>query len=202
LNDRREPGVARARRECASTLPAEEAVVLDRLAKGILPEAVIDAAREDLRTRLKAPKPGLSDQKRKRLQTRLEQIRKLVGWSDMADDEYLREKESIERELVMLPDSDKLRLFDGQRKVIVTMAENLERATPEQRREFVLLLVERAVAYERAEQEVRWVPPARPFLAGSSVLLGAKPQHREEQAEDGQNASRQRQRDVLEGAND
>ena len=91
----------------------------------------------------------------------------------MDDDEYLREKEAIERELVMLPDSDKLRLFDGQRKVIVTMADNLSRATPAQRREFVLLLVERAIAYDKAVQEIRWVAPARPFFGQETVRLGS-----------------------------
>jgi hypothetical protein len=67
----------------------------------------------------------------------------------MQDDEYLREKEATERDLVMLPNSDKLRVFDSQRKIVLTMTENLSRATPEQRREFVLLLVERAVAYDK-----------------------------------------------------
>ena len=69
-------------------------------------------------------------------------------------------------------DSDKLRLFDGQRKVVVTMAENLVRATPEQRREFVLLLVERAVAFDKAVQEIRWVAPARPFFGQETARIG------------------------------
>jgi hypothetical protein len=98
-------------------------------------------------------------------------MRKLVGWGDMSDDDYLREKETIERELVMLPDSDKLRLFDGQRKVIVSMAENLRRATPQQRRDFVNLFVERAVAYDESVQEVQWVAPARPFFGAGFVVL-------------------------------
>jgi hypothetical protein len=89
----------------------------------------------------------------------------------MSDEDYLREKESIERELVMLPDGDKLRLFDGQRKVIVSMAENLRRATVQQRREFVTLFVERAVAADRAVQEVCWVAPARPFFGTGFVVL-------------------------------
>jgi hypothetical protein len=72
----------------------------------------------------------------------------------------------------MLPDSDKLRLFDCQLKVVVTMAENLERATPAQRREFVLLLVERAIAYDKAVQEIRWVAPARPFFGQETSRLG------------------------------
>jgi hypothetical protein len=70
------------------------------------------------------------------------------------------------------PHSDELRLFDGQRKVVVTMAENLERATPVQRREFVLPLVERAIAHDKAVEELRWVAPARPFFGEETSRLG------------------------------
>ena len=156
-------------------VPAEdaEAAVLAALESFVLPAAAIDEARDLLRARLKAPQPGLSDQKRKRLQTRLVQLRKQHGWGDISDAEYLAEKEATERELVLLPDNDKLVLFDRQRQIVVSMAENLRRATLEQRREFVLLLVERAVAAERTVQMVSWVPPARPFFgAEAAAVLG------------------------------
>jgi hypothetical protein len=126
-----------------------EALVLAALESCVLPGAAVDEARELLRARLRAPKAGLSEQKRKRLLTRLDQLRKLVGWGDISDEDHLREKEAVERELVMLPDHDKLLMFDRHREVVVTMAENLSRTTPEHRREFVLLLVERVVAYDK-----------------------------------------------------
>ena len=44
------------------------------------------------------------------------------------------------------------------------MAENLERATPEQVREFVTLLVERVVIRDREVSEIVLVPAARPFF--------------------------------------
>jgi len=52
------------------------------------------------------------------------------------------------------------------------MAENLERATPVQRREFVLPLVERAIAHDKAVEELRWVAPARPFFGEETSRLG------------------------------
>ena len=182
-------------------VPAEEAeaAVLERLATGVLRAEAIDAAREDLRTRLKAPKPGLSDQKRKRLQTHLQQIAKRFDWGEMPDDEYLREKEATERELVMLPDSDKLVLFDGQRKVITTMAENLSRATPEQRREFVLLFVERALAYDREVRKVQWTGPARPFFKDSSVLQPPGRVRGDREPPDREPGGDEYQREILEG---
>ena len=93
-----------------------DAAVLEALESFVLPAGAIDEARELLRERLRAPKPGLSDQKRKRLETRLVQLRKQHGWGDISDAEYLREKEATERELVLLPDNDKLVMFDRQRR--------------------------------------------------------------------------------------
>ena len=143
-----------------------EAIVLERLATGVLPEEAIEAAREDLRNRLKAPRPGLIDQQRKRLEMHLAQIRKRFDWGEFEGDAaYLREKEETERSIAALPGADdRLALFDRSRSIAVTMAENLERATPEQIREFVTLLVERVVIREREVSEIVFVPAARPFF--------------------------------------
>jgi hypothetical protein len=49
----------------------------------------------------------------------------------------------------------------------------VDRATPERRREFVQLLVERAIAFDKVVQEIRWVAPARPFFGQETVPLGS-----------------------------
>ncbi len=139
--------------------------MLERLATGVLPEEAIEAAREELRDRLKAPKPGLIDQQRARLEARLVALGKQHGWNHISDAEYLAEREATERQLAALPGADdRLALFERSRTIGVTMAENLERATPEQVREFVTLLVERVVIRDREVSEIVLVPAARPFF--------------------------------------
>jgi len=72
--------------------------------------------------------------------------------------------------LAELPDRDKLVAFDRNRRVMVTMAENVEKATRPQLAELVQLLVERVQATGRtvAPGSIEWTrrPPAR-----SSSLL-------------------------------
>jgi hypothetical protein len=54
----------------------------------------------------------------------------------------------------------------SHRKVVESMAENLDRATPEQRADLVRLLVHRAEAKDRAlvATSIVWTPPVRPFF--------------------------------------
>ena len=75
--------------------------------------------------------------------------------------------------LAELPDPDKLVAFDRNRNVMVTMAENVEKATRPQLQELVQLLVERVQAKDRSvdPDSIEWAPPARPFF-GEGALLG------------------------------
>ncbi len=68
--------------------------------------------------------------------------------------------------LAELPDPDKLVAFDRNRTIMVTMAENVEKATRPQLAELVQLLVERVTAKERVidPATIEWTPPARPFF--------------------------------------
>jgi hypothetical protein len=83
--------------------------------------------------------------------------------------EYRRQKMKVERDLKMLPDDDKLVLFDRHRTVMVDMAENVAAATPEQLRELILMLVERAETRGRRLGAVTWTGPARPFFGVVAV---------------------------------
>ena len=71
----------------------------------------------------------------------------------------------VERDLALLPDDDKLVLFDHHRRLMISMAENVAAATPEQLRELILMLVEHAETQDRGLGAVRWTGPARPFLS-------------------------------------
>ena len=55
---------------------------------------------------------------------------------------------------------------------MVTMAENIERATRPQLAEVVQLLVERVQAKNRSiePKSIEWMPPARPFFEESALL--------------------------------
>ena len=153
-----------------------EAAVLEALRAGVLPEASIEAAREELRERLRAPKPGLADQQRKRLETHLVQIRKRFDWGEMDDAEYLRDKEETEQAIDALGGTDnRLALFDRHRQIAVSVSEAIDKATPAQQREFIELLVERVVVRDRQVAEIEWVPAARPFMAATNDGGRARP---------------------------
>jgi hypothetical protein len=65
-----------------------------------------------------------------------------------------------------LPDPNRLEAFDRNRRAMVTMAENVDRATPTQLAELVQLVVERVKAVGRTvdPESLEWTPPARPFF--------------------------------------
>ena len=74
--------------------------------------------------------------------------------------------------LAELPDPDKLVTFDRNRRVMVTMAENVENASRPQLAELVQLLVERVQAKGRTiePESIEWTPPARPFFEPAALL--------------------------------
>lgn len=58
--------------------------------------------------------------------------------------------------------------LDTRRDVLVSMAENLDRATPEQRRELIELLVQRVDIAGGAVVGITWTPAAAAFFAASA----------------------------------
>jgi hypothetical protein len=142
-----------------------EAELCRRIARAILPD--IEQAREELRQRLALPRDD--GKRRRRLEQRRERLSQLFAWGDLTEAEYRRQKAEVERDLAMLPDDDKLVLFDRHRRLMVSMAENVAAATPEQLRELILMLVERAETKDRGLGAVKWTGPARPFFAVVAV---------------------------------
>ena len=62
--------------------------------------------------------------------------------------------------------------FDRNRHIMVTMAENVERATRPQLADLVQLLVERVQAKDRTVDpaSIEWTPAARPFFEPAALL--------------------------------
>ncbi|HSW41275.1 MAG TPA: recombinase family protein [Patescibacteria group bacterium] len=146
---------------------AEESV-LSRVRRLILPPSVLEVAREELARRIALPLPGATDAQRTRLRGRLEALRKQHEWGDLTDAEYRAARDEVERALILLPDPNKIVDFDARREVFISMAENLERATPEQRRELVELLVERVTVGGCLVDRVIWTPAAASILVGKA----------------------------------
>ena len=71
-----------------------------------------------------------------------ENLRKQHEWGDITDTEYRAGRADAEAQLAGLPDNDKLVSFDRQREILLSMAENIERATPQQLQDLVAKLVE------------------------------------------------------------
>jgi inorganic triphosphatase YgiF len=141
-----------------SWAPAAEAI-----SGGVLPAGIVDAAREELRRRLGTPKEKSERGRRQELDARLERLRRQHEWGDLSDAEYRSKRASISAEMAVLPDENKVVLFDRNRRVMTDMAQNVARATPEQRAGLARLLIERAVAKEGAVA-ITWAGPARPFF--------------------------------------
>ena len=162
-------------RKCrVPSVPADgaERVVVDAIRNGTLPPKVIDEARAELARRLQVPDADLVGAKRRRLETRLAKLPKLYSWGDLSDDDYRREMSETRTMLAELPDPNKLLAFDRNRHVMVTMAENVEKATRPQLQELVQLLVERVQATGRTvePESIEWTPPARPFFEEGALL--------------------------------
>lgn len=96
---------------------------------------------------------------------RKENLRKQHEWGDISDAEWQTAKQQIESELAARPDEDKVVLFDRQREVLLSMAENVARATPEQLQALLAQIVERVETADKRVIGVVWTPPARPFFA-------------------------------------
>ena len=96
----------------------------------------------------------------------------MFGWGELSGEAYRREMAETRTMLAELPDPNKLVAFDRNRRVMVTMAENVERATRPQLAELVQLLVERVTASGRTvePESIEWTPPARPFFEPAALL--------------------------------
>ena len=95
------------------------------------------------------------------------------AWSLIGTDEsYRREMAETRTMLAELPDPNMLVAFDRNRHVMVTMAENVDRATRPQLAELVRLLIERVQAKGRTvdPESIKWTPPARPFFEPAALL--------------------------------
>ena len=79
--------------------------------------------------------------------------------------DYRRQIVDTRAKLAELPDLYKLVAFDRNRRAMVTMAENVEKATRPQLAELVQLLVELVQAKGRTiePESIEWPPPARPL---------------------------------------
>lgn len=132
-----------------------------------LPDEAIRLAREELRRQLRTPATGTADKERARLLRRKENLRKQHEWGDISDADWQAAKRQIEAELALLPDDDKVVLFDRQREVLLSMAENIARATPEQLQRLLAHGVERVEVTDKQVVGVVWVPAARPFFAAA-----------------------------------
>ena len=156
-------------RKCrVPSVPADEAerVVVDAIRTMTLPSRAIDEARAELARRLDVPDGNLVGAKRRRLETRLNRLTQLFGWGELEGEDYRRQMTETRTMLAELPDPNKLVAFDRNRHIMVTMAENVERATRPQLADLVQLLVEGVQAKDRTVDpaSIEWTPPARPFF--------------------------------------
>ena len=156
----RTPG-CRARR-CPADVA--EAAVLGAIARGVLPDALVNAARTELRQRLRTPEVALVGRQRTRLLTRLDQLKKQHGWGDLEDVEYLRERDKVRAALRDLPDEDRVTSFDAYRARVLALPEAIAVASPARREELCRIVVERVVVRDREVEAIEWTPPARPFF--------------------------------------
>jgi hypothetical protein len=156
------PTVGCHARRCPADLV--EAEVLEAIAEAVLPSAVIDAARTELRRRLEVPQVAVSGRQRARLLTRLEQLRKQHSWGDIADAEYQRERDVVRAALQDLPDDDRVRSFDAYRTQLLALPDAIAAASPARREELARIVVQQVVVRDRQLEAIEWTPAARPFF--------------------------------------
>ncbi len=120
--------VAPARRRVLSVAADGAELVVDAIKKMTLPPKAIDEPRAELARRLRVPGADLVGSKRRRLETRLASLPKLYSWGDLTDEAYRQQMAETRPMLAELPVPNKLLAFDRNRHVMVTMADNVEKA--------------------------------------------------------------------------
>ena len=150
----------------ARRCPAEavEGAVLAAIARAVLPTALIDAARVELRRRLEVPQVAVSGRQRARLLTRLERLKEQHSWGDINSAEYQAQRDSIRVALQQLPDDDRIRSFDAYRTRLLELPDAIAVASPARREELARIVVQQVVVRDRQVQSITWTPPARPFF--------------------------------------
>jgi RHS repeat-associated protein len=151
-------------RRCPADLVEDD--VLATIAGGLLPAAVIDAARVELGRLLETPEVAVAGRQRARLLTRLEQLKKQHGWGDLTDAEYLAQRDATRVDLAKLPDGDRIRTFDAYRARVLALPDAIEAASPARREELSRIVVQRVVVRDRRLEAIEWTPAARPFFEG------------------------------------
>lgn len=150
---------------------AIEAATLERIQVYRAPADVVADARERLRARLAAPAVDEVPRRRRRLEHRLEALRKQHGWGDIDDATYRRERGVVEAELASLPAEDRLIAFDRGRAQVLELVDAIPLMTPAEKKRAVGLFVQEL----DPEGRIRWAPPVRPYfvLAVDSVSRGS-----------------------------
>ncbi|HET9519691.1 MAG TPA: zinc ribbon domain-containing protein, partial [Candidatus Limnocylindrales bacterium] len=144
---------------------AIEAVVLGSIAAGVLPKAVVEGARAELRRRVQTPDVAAVGRQRARLSTRLEQLRKQHAWGDLTDEAYQAQRDEVRAALANLPEGDdRIAHFDVYRTRILALPEAIAVASPARREELCRIVLERVTVRDRQVESIDWTPAARPFF--------------------------------------
>jgi DNA invertase Pin-like site-specific DNA recombinase len=149
-------------RRCPADLV--EGKVVDAIGTAVLPDSAIEEARTELRHRLDTPGTASAGRQRRRLQTRLENLKKQHGWGDISDREYQSERDSIQAALAQLPDEDRIKTFDAYRAKLLALPAAIAAASPARREVLCRIVVEQVVVNDRNVEDIVWTPPARPFF--------------------------------------
>lgn len=155
------------RRPMVKAAPLEDQT-LERIATYRAPADVVDDARARLRVRLSTPASDDAPRLRRRLEHRLEALRKQHGWGDIDDATYRRERAATEADLAALPSEDRIVAFDRMAAQVVALVEGLAIATAPEKKRTVGLFVEEL----DAAGSIIWTPPVRPFFAFATVSPG------------------------------
>jgi len=131
----------------------------------VLPKAILETARTELRHRLDTPEVAVAGRSRARLQTRLEQLQKQHAWGDLTDAAYQKKRDETRAALAELPDGDRILAFDAYRARVLALPQAIAVASPARREELCRIVVEQVVVRDRAVEAIKWTPPARPFFA-------------------------------------
>jgi DNA invertase Pin-like site-specific DNA recombinase len=124
-------------------------------------EETVEEARRRLRARLAQPAADGGPRRRRRLEARLEALRKQHGWGDIDDATYRRERAEVDAAIAALPAEDRLVAFDRQRATVLGLVDALPLLTAEEQKRAIALFVARMTP----AGEIEWTLPVRPFFA-------------------------------------
>jgi hypothetical protein len=104
------------------------------------------------------------DERRVKLERHLKRLAQLYEWDDMDETQYRAKAGETRMQLALLPQNDKVCSFDEVAEIVESLPAALDRATPDQAKQLLAMVVQEVTTEGRTVAEITLRPEATPFF--------------------------------------